>query len=63
MVGLHPGSADDTNAGPVVDFQMNANMMLVFYISLAVFSILYYWMWKIAYRSIIIYDKLSKKII
>ena len=23
MTGLHPGSADDTNAGPVVDFKMN----------------------------------------
>lgn len=63
MTGLHPGSADDSNSGPVVDFQMNANMMVVFYISLIVFSMLYYWMWKISYRSIIIHDKLSKKLI
>ncbi|HEX2983392.1 MAG TPA: cytochrome c biogenesis protein, partial [Ignavibacteriales bacterium] len=26
MVGLHPGSANDDNAGPVVDFKMNRNM-------------------------------------
>lgn len=63
MTGLHPGSADDANSGPVVDFQMNANMMLVFYLSLAAFTILYFWMWRISYKSIIIKDKLSKKLI
>lgn len=63
MTGLHPGSADDVNQGPVVDFQMNANMMLVFYISLAAFTVLYFWMWNVSYRSIIIKDKLSKKVI
>lgn len=63
MTGLHPGSADSGNSGPVVDFQMNANMQLVFYISLIAFSILYYWMWNVSYKSIIIKDKLSKKLI
>lgn len=63
MVGLHPGSANDTNAGPVIDFQMNSNMQLVFYLSLIAFTILYYWMWKIGYKSIIIKDKLNKKLI
>lgn len=63
MTGLHPGSADDTNSGPVVDFQMNGNMQIVFYLSLIAFTILYYWMWSISYKSEIIKDKLSKKII
>ena len=63
MVGLHPGPANDTNAGPVIDFQMNSNMQLVFYLSLIAFTILYYWMWKIGYKSIIIKDKLNKKLI
>lgn len=60
MTGLHPGSADDTNSGPVVDFQMNANMMLVFYVSLAAFTILYFWMWKLNYKTLIYKDKLVK---
>ena len=63
MVGLHPGSADDTTSGPVVNFRMDANMMLVFYISLIAFTILYFWMWRMGYRSIIIKDKLSKKLL
>lgn len=62
MKGLHPGSADDVNAGPVVDFQMNANMMLIFYLSLIGFSILYFWLWKVGYKSIIIKDKFQKQI-
>lgn len=63
MTGLHPGSANDDNAGPVVDFQMDANMMMVFYLSLFAFTILYFWMWRIGYKSIIIKDKLSKTLI
>lgn len=60
MTGLHPGSADDTNAGPVVDFKMNANMMLVFYVSLAAFTILYFWMWKLNYKTLLYKDKIIK---
>jgi len=63
MTGLHPGSANDDTAGPVVDFKMDANMMLVFYLSLFAFTILYFWMWNLSYKSIIIKDKLSKKFI
>lgn len=63
MTGLHPGSADDTTSGPVVDFRMNGNMQLVFYLSLTAFTILYFWMWKISYKSIILKDKLAKKLI
>ena len=63
MTGLHPGSADDTNSGPIVDFKMNANMELIFFLSLIGFTILYFWMWKLGYKSIIYRDKLNKKII
>ncbi len=58
MTGLHPGSADDTNAGPVVDFKMNVNMQLIFYMSLTGFTILYFWMWRLGYKSIILTTKL-----
>ncbi|MGE5682375.1 MAG: cytochrome c biogenesis protein [Bacillota bacterium] len=61
MPGLHPGSADDTTSGPVVDFKMNSNMQLVFFISLATFTILFFWMWKLNYKSIIYKDKLTRK--
>ncbi len=63
MVGLHPGSANDDTSGPVVDFRMDLNMTVVFYLSLIAFTILYWWMWKVNYKSIIIKDKLSKKLI
>jgi heme exporter protein C len=60
MTGLHPGSADDTNSGPIVDFKMNGNMLLIFFLSLIAFTILYFWMWNIGYKSIIYRDKLNK---
>lgn len=63
MTGLHPGSANDDTSGPVVDFRMNANMQLIFYLSLTAFTILYFWMWRISYKSIILKDKISKKLI
>jgi heme exporter protein C len=61
MKGLHPGSADDTNAGPVVDFKMNSSMQLIFFLSLIGFTILYFWMWRVGYRSKILRDKLNKQ--
>ena len=63
MKGLHPGSADDTNAGPVVNFKMNGSMQLIFFLSLIGFTILYFWMWRLSYKSIIYRDKLDKKLI
>ena len=63
MVGLHPGSANDSTAGPVVDFKMNGNMMIVFFTSLIAFTLLYYWMWKLRVRSILIYNKVFKKLV
>ncbi len=62
MTGLHPGSADDTNAGPIVDFKMNSNMLLIFYLSLIGFTILYFWMWRLGYKSLILKEKLNKQI-
>lgn len=62
MTGLHPGSADDTTSGPIVDFKMNSNMRLVFFISLGAFTILYFWMWVLNYKSIIYKDKITNKI-
>jgi heme exporter protein C len=63
MTGLHPGSANDTNAGPVVNFKMNSNMLLVFFLSLAAFTIHFFWMWRLNYKSIIYKDKLTKKLV
>lgn len=60
MTGLHPGSADDTNAGPIIDFKMNSNMQLIFFLSMAGFTILYFWMWRLGYKSLIIKDKVNK---
>lgn len=70
MMGLHPGSLEIdpvTNkvvqgTNPVVDFKMNGSMRLVFFTSLAAFSILYYWMWSIRSRAIILHENLSKKL-
>jgi len=61
MTGLHPGSANDDNLGPVVDFKLNGTMQIVFYLSLAAFTLFYFWMWNLGYKSIIIKDKLLKK--
>lgn len=63
MKGLHPGSADDTNAGPVIDFKMNSSMLFIFFLSLIGFTILYFWMWQLSYKSIIYRDKLDRKLI
>jgi len=61
MTGLHPGSADDTNSGPVVNFKMNGNMFLIFSLSLIGFTILYFWIWNLSYKSLILKDKINKQ--
>ncbi|MBX3008877.1 MAG: cytochrome c biogenesis protein CcsA [Melioribacteraceae bacterium] len=61
MTGLHPGSANDDNAGPVVDFKMNLNMQVIFYLSLIAFTMLYLWIWKIRYKTLIMKDNLVKQ--
>lgn len=62
MTGLHPGSADDTNAGPIIDFKMNSSMQLIFFLSMTGFTILYFWMWKLGYKSIILSEKINKQL-
>jgi heme exporter protein C len=61
MTGLHPGSADSGDSGPIVNFKMNGNMRLVFFASLTAFTILYYWIYQIAYRSLILREKKIRK--
>lgn len=63
MNGLHPGSADDTNAGPIVDFKMNTNMLVIFFLSLIGFTILFFWMWRLGYKSVLYKNKLDKKLV
>lgn len=63
MTGLHPGSADDTNAGPIIDFKMNSSMQLIFFLSMIGFTMLYFWMWQLGYKSIILREKINKKLI
>lgn len=63
MKGLHPGSAEDAGSGPIIDFRMNPSMQLIFFISLVGFTILYFWMWQVGYRSIILKDKINKQLI
>jgi heme exporter protein C len=70
MLGLHPGSLEIDPAtnkvvagtSPVVDFKMNGSMRLVFFVSLFAFTILYYWMWSVRSRAIIIKENLYKKL-
>jgi len=51
MSGLHPGSlGDEQGKGPVLEFKMATNMLLVFLGSLAGFTVLYFWMYTIKVR-------------
>lgn len=59
MTGLHPGSAGDSNSGPVVDFQMSTNMFILFMSSLVLFTVLYFWMWRLNYKTLIYKEKLN----
>ena len=58
MSGLHPGSADDVNAGPVVSSGgMNATMRVIFYASLIGFSGLFFWIWHLQVRMLRLQSK------
>lgn len=61
MVGLHPGSANDEISGPIVNFKMDLNMQVVFYLSIIAFTILYLWIWRIRYKMIILSENYSMK--
>ena len=67
MLGLHPGSEEVVDgkivqsASPIIDFRMNANMLLIFFLSLIGFTILYFWMWRIGYKSLMYKEQLNKQ--
>lgn len=51
MPGLHPGSSDDTNAGPVMSSGgLNAAMRVILYSTLVGFIVLYAWLMQIKIR-------------
>jgi heme exporter protein C len=51
MTGLHPGAkGDPAGAGPVVEFHMAPSMRLVFFTSLAAFTLLFIWMFSLRVR-------------
>lgn len=67
MLGLHPGSEEIVDgkvvqsASPIIDFRMNSNMLLIFFLSLIGFTILYFWMWRIGYKSLMYKEQLNKQ--
>lgn len=70
MIGLHPGSLEidpatgqvKASANPVIKFQMAANMRVVFFVSLAAFTILYFWLWNLTHRILKLDYKSQKEI-
>lgn len=51
MSGLHPGSlGDESGKGPVLEFKMATNMLMVFFASLIGFTVLYFWMYTLKIR-------------
>ncbi len=51
MSGLHPGSlGDEQGKGPVLEFKMATNMLMVFFASLIGFTVLYFWMYTLKVR-------------
>lgn len=68
MLGLHPGSETVENgkivqsANTVIDFQMNGSMLLIFFLSLIGFTVLYFWMWKLGYKSLIYKERFNNKL-
>lgn len=50
LPGLHPGSRDSGDAGPLLGGSINPTMRIVFYASLAGFTVLYVWMFLLRVR-------------
>ncbi|MDP2366103.1 MAG: cytochrome c biogenesis protein CcsA [Ignavibacteria bacterium] len=67
MTGLHPGSIPtnpkEQQVSPVINFKMDSHMQLIFFLSLIGFTILYFWMWQVGYKSILLREKLNKQLI
>lgn len=65
MPSLHPGSSigNEQASNPAVDFKMNMNMRIIFMISLAGFTGLYFWIWSIGSKAAIYSKKITKTLI
>lgn len=67
MIGLHPGSLEiDAQSGQIVksantviEFKMAPNMRVVFFLSMFTFTMLYFWMWNLTSRFLILKNKIS----
>jgi len=58
--GLHPGSGNDVNSGPLISMKINGNMFVIFMLALLSFTILYYLLWNIYYRVSLIERKINQ---
>lgn len=62
MSGLHPGSLGDAQGkGPVLEFKMASNMLIIFLSSLLGFTVLYFWMYSLKIRSLRIEHQLQQQ--
>jgi len=62
--GLHPGSADDTNIGPLLSTKsdaINLTKQLVFLLSLFSFTLVYFWLMNIRYRALTLERVISRE--
>lgn len=51
MSGLHPGAKGDPDgSGPVVQFKMSPNMLVIFLMGLLGFTLLYVWLLNLRVR-------------
>jgi heme exporter protein C len=51
MTGLHPGAKGDLEgAGPVVQFKMSPNMLVIFLLGLLGFTLLFFWLFNLRVR-------------
>lgn len=61
MSGLHPGSlGDEQGKGPVLEFKMATNMLMVFFGALIGFTVLYFWMYTVKVRAMRIEHRLQQ---
>ncbi len=62
--GLHPGSSDDTNIGPLLSAKsdaINLTKQLVFLLSLFSFTLVYFWLMNIRYRALTLERSVTKE--
>lgn len=60
VASLHPGSANDISIGPIISFDIQNIMQVIYFLSLFSFSLILYWLWKLNYESILIKNKIIK---